>query len=304
MTCRRADSAAGRHEDITRVRAHPLAEPKAPPGRKDRRSRRALVLRTRRDSAGALVTGVCVELAAGQVVAERIVYAGQGPGTCGLCGNAPGAHGPGATRRILLVSACNLGRLLRDSGYRQGATVVGAGLAVEVAGLAEWWGPSRSRRGGWSFGLAGLGGPYGDRPWKLYADAPAVTASAVGDQVLLGWRGGREPKPKPGERRYRPLPRRGQFLDVLTVASALAGADVGDLAGACATFGLAPPGGDDLGDLDHLRARHTPSSPFTSPSWPRSTHSGSGSTRLSSCRPAGSPRPCGDRGAWRRWLTN
>ena len=143
--------------------------------------------------------------------------------------------------------------MLRDSGYRQGATVVGAGLAVEVAGLAEWWGPSRSRRGGWSFGLAGLGGPYGDRPWKLYADAPAVTASAVGDQVLLGWRGGREPKPKPGERRYRPLPRRGQFLDVLTVASALAGADVGDLAGACATFGLAPPGGDDLGDLDRLR---------------------------------------------------
>ena len=240
---------------MTRVRAQPLAEPKAPPGRKDRRSRRALVLRTRRDSAGALVTGVCVELAAGQVVAERIVYAGQArPRNWRPMWQRTGRARPlGRPAASGLCPLSNLGRLLRDSGYRQGATVVGAGLAVEVAGLAEWWGPSRSRRGGWSFGLAGLGGPYGDRPWKLYADAPAVTASAVGDQVLLGWRGGREPKPKPGERRYRPLPRRGQFLDVLTVASALAGVDVGDLAGACATFGLGPPGGDDLGDLDRLR---------------------------------------------------
>ena len=164
MTCHPAgpSAAEGRHENVTRVRAQPLAEPKAPLGRKDRRSRRALVLRTRRDSGGAaLVTGVCVELAAGQVVAERIVYAGPGPApeVAAYVATHRARTAPGANRRIRLVSACNLGRLLRDSVYRQGATVVGAGLAAEVAGLAEWWGPSRSRRGGWSFGLAGLGGP-------------------------------------------------------------------------------------------------------------------------------------------------
>jgi hypothetical protein len=215
-----------------------------------------LVIRTRRDADGALALGVCIELAAGQVVSERIVHVGPEPPLelLAYVASHRARTAPGAARRISLVSVARFGRLLRDAGYRQGATVVGAGLAVEVAGLAEWWGPSRSRQGGWSFGLAGLGGPYRERPWKLYADAPAVTATAGGDHVLLGWRGGREPKPKPGERRYRPLPRRGQFLDVLTVASALAGAEVRDLAGACATFGLDAPGADKVCDLDRLRA--------------------------------------------------
>jgi hypothetical protein len=70
---------------------------------------------------------------------------------------------------------------------------------------------------------------------------------------MLGWGSTHEPKAGPDGRRHRPGPKRGQFADVLTLASAVAGIEIADLTTACTAFGIAPPRTDGE-DLDRLRA--------------------------------------------------
>jgi hypothetical protein len=237
------------------VRAQPLADPKPLPSRAGRRARRHLIVRSIRDSNGAVIIAVCIEVVAGFVVSETIVHAGAvpRPEVAAFIAAHRARTVAGASRRIRIMTLAAFGRWLRDAGYRQGATVLGAGLHAEIAGLSRACGPSRSREGGWWFGLQGLGGPYRDRPWKLYADAPAVVATPIGDHTLLAWGRTREQRVGPGGRRYRPAPKRGQFLDVLTFASAVAGIEITDLITACTTFGIEPPRRDG-DDLERLRA--------------------------------------------------
>jgi hypothetical protein len=230
------------------------AEPKELPELRQARARRLLVLRSLRDATGAFIVGVCIEIIAGLVVSETIVHAGALPGDVAVYAAEHRARTiAGASRRVRTMTLAAFCRWLRDAGYRQGATIVGAALHAEIAGLSAVWGPSRRRHGGWWFGLEGLGGPYRDRPWKLYSDAPAVLATPLGDHMLLGWGGTREPKPGPDGNRHRPVPKRGQFLDVLTFAGAVAGIEIADLTAACTTFGIEPPRGVGE-DLDRLRA--------------------------------------------------
>ncbi len=160
---------------------------------------------------------------------------------------------PGARRRIGLLSRSDAGRLLRTYGYRRGHAVVTAGAARQLAGLAESWTESSSRPGTWSLGLAGLGGPYRGRAFKVYRDAPAVLLTPVGDAVLARWSGTAPGEAPTDARRKRPPARRGPFVDVLGTGAAISGRTVSDLACTCATFGVGPP---EPGDhpLDRLRA--------------------------------------------------
>jgi hypothetical protein len=159
---------------------------------------------------------------------------------------------PGGRRRIEVIGLPALGRLLRDRGYRKGHAIVAANLGGRISALADHWAPGRDP-GAWSFGLPGLGHWVGNR-WVKFPDAPRAIARPLGERVLFAWGTTVSDSAGEGDHRHRPAPRRGPFVDVLTLAMALAGRDhPPELTEACRLFCVEV---HELGDhrLDHLRS--------------------------------------------------
>jgi hypothetical protein len=242
------------HEVIVRRRAHPLAEPKPLPKRLGRWPSEAVVVHGTFDSDGELRAGVVLETVGTSVMSETLID----PGGCHsaevrFCAatNRPRVIA-GARKEIGVISVVELGRLLRDRGYRKGHAVVGAHLAVFLTATAECW-PEGKELGSWSLGLPGLGHWIGKR-WVKFPDAPRVIVTPLGDAELIGWGTTKKEEVDEDAPPLRPPPRPGPFVDVLTLAAALGGLDRRpDLTGACGLVGVRAPH-MGMGTLDRLRA--------------------------------------------------
>jgi hypothetical protein len=239
-----------------RFRVYPTAAPKPVPAGRTEWPRTALVLHARLDSTGGLELGVLLETFDRWTVTEQLVFPGESPpGELIEYIDSHHAHTMrGVRRSIGLVPTATakvdgkwdgLGYRLRDRGYRRGWPIVCAGLARQLAGVAERWGPARRTPGAWSFQLVGLGN---------WVDAPRIVVESFGQLAVAHWgsaRTHRNPEEAEGPAR-RPIPRVGPFIDVLQTASALRGVDVYCLTDACRRFGVDqfPEGRDPI---DRLR---------------------------------------------------
>jgi hypothetical protein len=241
-------------EVVRRVRAHGLGKPKPVPPRRGRRPNSAVIVQATNGSSDGVSAASVLGLTVGRVLAETLVYAGEVPDRelCVYVTEHRALVVPGGRRRIEVIGLPALGRMLRDRGYRKGHAVVAADLGGQISALADHWAPGRDP-GVWSFGLPGLGHWVGKR-WVKFPDAPRVIGRPVGERVLFAWGTTASDAPVEGKRRHRPPPRRGPFVDVLTLTAALAGRDRRpDLGEACRLFGIQV---DELGvePLDRLRA--------------------------------------------------
>jgi hypothetical protein len=240
-------------EPSLRFRAQPTSPPAALPKRYEQVPDSSVIWTADLDAHGRLIVGVVVEIVAGTIVAETLVYPEAAPSDDELAAyvaSHPARVDPGGTRTIRLADRAAAAKLLRSRSYKSGHALVTCDVGPQLVTLAEHWHPGaldrRGRRADWSLILIGLGYLNPQGAYRKYANEPRVLLTNIGEGTCATWSRG---KPEPGKLR----PKVGPIVDTLNVAAALTGANL-TLRETFDMFSVPVPDTSG-GPIDQLRAR-------------------------------------------------
>lgn len=203
------------------------------------------------------------EVVAGGVISEFLSGAGSLDTIREYADRNRAATEPGMTPDIIVLPPEKFGRMIVTLGYRNGWPLVGADLLGTFATIAlsaepgraprqDPEGKTRRRRHEFIITLPGCAAPSRRHPGTRFRTSwwrPQLLIDprdAGGAFIQWG-----TPHHESARRFDGRLFRRGRFVDVRVMASALAGGQVESLAGACDVLGITPPTGDGI---DRLRA--------------------------------------------------